>query len=407
MEGRFYRRKLPTTCISYESDVGVKMFSRALAAGTMRVHFRIMAQFRTQDEPAFCGVSSLTMVLNALSVDPQRAWKGVWRWYSESMLDCCVPIEQVRRSGITVDEFCCLAKCNGLRAFLLRPPPPGKVSDNFPEASSLEAFRRTVRDICRQDARILVVSYSRRGLDQTGDGHFSPIGGYDEETDSCLILDVARFKYPPHWTSVERLYDAMRFADKSTGLPRGWIVLERQDAKERKGRESLLFCAVHSGRTLYEEGQRAVASSAPGAFVTFAKQNADMISTLMAMKKFVETGRLNERRGVLREIEETEMFKMLSATSLAERDALHVIPANADVPARSIYLTHVATMLFVALCPDAIVDLPGLSKEVAAIRNQMKIVLETACPKTSSSDDVIDASTKTSRKRCCESASLT
>jgi len=125
------------------------------------------------------------------------------------------------------------------------------------------------------------------------------------------------------------------------------------------------------------------------------------------MKKFVETGRLNERRGVLREIEETEMFKTLSATSLAERDALHVIPANADVPARSIYITHVAAMLFFALCPDAIVDLPDLSKEVAAIRNQMKIVLETASPKTSSSDDIIDASTKTSRKSCCESASLT
>ena len=29
---------------------------------------------------------------------------------------------------------------------------------------------------------------------QTGDGHFSPIGGYDPENDLLLIMDVARFK---------------------------------------------------------------------------------------------------------------------------------------------------------------------------------------------------------------------
>jgi len=30
------------------------------------------------DEPAFCGLASLAMVLNALSIDPRRTWK-VWR----------------------------------------------------------------------------------------------------------------------------------------------------------------------------------------------------------------------------------------------------------------------------------------------------------------------------------------
>jgi len=38
------------------------------------------------------------------------------------------------------------------------------------------------------------VSYSRRTFGQTGDGHFSPIGGYHAGKDLVLILDVARFK---------------------------------------------------------------------------------------------------------------------------------------------------------------------------------------------------------------------
>ena len=41
---------------------------------------------------------------------------------------------------------------------------------------------------------VVVVSYSRKLLGQTGDGHYSPIGGYHRASDHVLILDVARFK---------------------------------------------------------------------------------------------------------------------------------------------------------------------------------------------------------------------
>lgn len=32
------------------------------------------------------------------------------------MLDCCQPLEDVKQFGITLAEFACLAKCNGLDA---------------------------------------------------------------------------------------------------------------------------------------------------------------------------------------------------------------------------------------------------------------------------------------------------
>ena len=53
----------------------------------------------TQSEPAYCGFSTLVMTLNALSVDPRLTWKGPWRWYEESMLNCCVDLEQVSKRG--------------------------------------------------------------------------------------------------------------------------------------------------------------------------------------------------------------------------------------------------------------------------------------------------------------------
>jgi hypothetical protein len=41
---------------------------------------------------------------------------------------------------------------------------------------------------------ILLAGYSRKALGQTGDGHFSPIGGYHRGRDLVLLMDVARFK---------------------------------------------------------------------------------------------------------------------------------------------------------------------------------------------------------------------
>ena len=70
-----------------------------------------------------------------------------------------------------------------------------------------------------------MVSYSRRSFQQTGDGHFSPVGGYHCGRDLVLILDVARFKYPPHWVPLTMLYEAMSCLDPVTGLPRGYLLM--------------------------------------------------------------------------------------------------------------------------------------------------------------------------------------
>ena len=85
---QFYQRPLPSLCIPFEGDEGQQIFAEALAEGGMRRFFGLVAQFRTQDEPAYCGLGTLTMALNTLKIDPGRVWKGVWRWYDESLLDC-------------------------------------------------------------------------------------------------------------------------------------------------------------------------------------------------------------------------------------------------------------------------------------------------------------------------------
>jgi len=211
----FYRRVLPTPpATAFSSPEGRRLFAEALADGTMAGFFPLVEQYSTQDEPAFCGLSSLAMVLNALAIDPRRPWKGAWRWFHERLLDCCLPLSDVAARGVTLDQAACIARCNGAVVKQRR-------SGDF----SLDEFRAAVADACATGERHLVVSYARAAFGQTGDGHFSPVGGYHARADLALILDTARFKYPPHWVPVALLYEAMKPADAATGLPRGWLRL--------------------------------------------------------------------------------------------------------------------------------------------------------------------------------------
>lgn len=63
-----------------------------------------------------------------------------------------------------------------------------------------------------------------------GGGHFSPVGGYHASSDSVLVLDVARFKYPPYWVSVPKLWEASRSVDEMTGRSRGWFEISVSEA---------------------------------------------------------------------------------------------------------------------------------------------------------------------------------
>ena len=85
-----------------------------------------------------------------------------------------------------------------------------------------------------------------------GDGHFSPVGGYHSEQDMVLILDTARFKYPPHWVPLKRLYQAMAHVDSATGQPRGYL-----NIRANPQLESVMFtlnrpnrCALFLGTSL-------------------------------------------------------------------------------------------------------------------------------------------------------------
>ncbi len=98
-QSTFHRRPLPEHCIAFSSPRGQDLFASCLRQGGLKSYF-ILAEvskfciifdqvislrtppqnYNTQSEPAFCGIGTLTVCLNALGLDPGRTWKGPWRW---------------------------------------------------------------------------------------------------------------------------------------------------------------------------------------------------------------------------------------------------------------------------------------------------------------------------------------
>jgi len=222
--GRFYQRSLPSAQVPFSSFQGRQLFQEALLGGTLESYFFLAEQFRTQDEPTFCGLSTLAMVLNSLRIDPMRTWKGVWRWFNEQNLGCCMGPDEVREAGLNFDMFRCLASCNGADVVAHRSPAAHE--GEAAKAEFVEDFRAAVQAVSRsKDRECMVICYCREALGQSGAGHFSPIGGYHEGSDAVLILDVARFKYPPHWAPLADVAEAMSRVDPDTKKPRGFLQL--------------------------------------------------------------------------------------------------------------------------------------------------------------------------------------
>ena len=75
---------------------------------------------------------------------------------------------------------------------------------------------------CVTDSSTLAKSQLRRG---------NAFGrkAFPQRSPQVLVLDTARFKYPPHWVALAGLARAMRAADPDTGAPRGFCTLHADE----------------------------------------------------------------------------------------------------------------------------------------------------------------------------------
>jgi hypothetical protein len=211
---------LPGNLTDLSSDEGEKYL---LESSALAAYFPIADNFVTQKTQAYCGVASIVMVLNAVGAPaPSTPEYQPYHTFTQDNLldehtDAVLPRDVLARQGMTLDQL------GGLLAL-----HPVTIDVHHAADGGLDAFRAAARDYLAAKDHFVIVNYLRKAIGQQTGGHISPLAAYDARVDRFLILDVARYKYPPVWVTASDLFDAMNTTDAANdNKTRGYVLVTK------------------------------------------------------------------------------------------------------------------------------------------------------------------------------------
>ncbi|HAG61928.1 MAG TPA: glutathione gamma-glutamylcysteinyltransferase [Coxiellaceae bacterium] len=185
---------------------------------TSLVHY-----FTTQQNKSYCGPASAAMILNALKIPPPPVTSlhpySLWNQdniFTTQVIKAGITTQLVKRQGVTLDE----------ETQLLNAIPKVRAIAHHVSNKTPHIKKELIQRLNSSNQYILI-NYHRSILHQTGYGHISAAAAYDKSSDSILILDVSRYKYPPFWVKTDQLIDAMNTYDAVSQQQRGYIIIER------------------------------------------------------------------------------------------------------------------------------------------------------------------------------------
>lgn len=229
--------------VPFSSDEGLARLARS----TAKVDFPALAnQFEAESNKAFCGPASAAIVLNAVRGQSPDLPRDRSRLQSEDLkyvpsgFDPAIPRftqdtvitkgqktraqvfgEPVMINGKQIQDFGYQARqldemlrANGLSTRLVI------VDDSKPE----QDIRTDLVENLKRRGDYVIVAYQRKAVGQEGPGHISPLGAYDAESDSFLVLDVNPASAGWVWMPTATLVKGMRTFD--TIENRGYILVE-------------------------------------------------------------------------------------------------------------------------------------------------------------------------------------
>lgn len=186
--------------------------------------FFLLSQFFvTQKTLTFCSIASAVMVLNALDI-PKPFSQTYHPFHIFTQRNVLTPevrkvidIKSLHKSGLTLNEFSKL-----VRVF------PVKIQIFHAKELTFHRFQKKIIKALQKHNTFVVVNFDRTPLYGAGGGHFSPLGAYNKKTHRFLLLDVARFKYPPVWIKAQDLWHAVNTIDSASHQTRGLAIISRR-----------------------------------------------------------------------------------------------------------------------------------------------------------------------------------
>ena len=210
----------PSFAIPLNTSEGFALLAKK--ATLQRSYWQLAPHFTTQATQSYCAMASAVAALNALPsiAAPVDETYAPYAYWTQKTLASAVEAVRDPAYGMSRDQ---------LAAALAYAVPSLSVSNVSATAAwnaSAAALRaRVVAALGAGGASHVLCNFYRADLGEVGGGHWSPLAAYDPETDLALLLDVARYKYPPAWVPLADLAAAMvapdpdnAGADKSRGI---------------------------------------------------------------------------------------------------------------------------------------------------------------------------------------------
>jgi hypothetical protein len=228
--------------VAFNSDEGMARLARS----TARRDFAALAnQFEAQSNITFCGPTTAAIVLNAMFAGSKDLPRDRSRLRAEdfqylgSLVDLTVPRftqdnvfgkgrktraqvlgepvtvegKQERDPGFQLRQLDELLRAQGVATRLV------VVDEHQPEKD----IRTDLIENLGQAGDYVIVNYKRSAAGQPGGAHISPLGAYDAETDSVLVMDVNPSSAGWVWMPTVNLIKGMRTFD--TVENRGYILV--------------------------------------------------------------------------------------------------------------------------------------------------------------------------------------
>lgn len=183
-------------------------------------YWQLVPTFAVQNTQSYCSVASAITVLNAMPikkpVDPTYAPYAYFtqsNYFTPEVIKIISP-QTVLQMGMTREQMAETLVAQGVKA---RSIAGDTLND--------DELRALLQKALLDDGQFVLANYLRANLGQVGGGHWSALAAFDTQTDRVLILDVAKYKYPPVWVSISILRQAISTIDSTSNKARGLVIV--------------------------------------------------------------------------------------------------------------------------------------------------------------------------------------
>jgi hypothetical protein len=203
--------------IYWDSPKGKALHSRISADAD---YWQLIPNFAVQSTQTYCSVASAITVLNAMPINkPVDPMYAPYAYFTQSNfftpeVSKIISAQTVLEIGMTREEMVKAMLMQGVKATTV-------AGDTVTE----KALRILLKKALGDDGQYVLVNYLRAKLAQVGSGHWSVLAAYDAKSDMVLILDVAKYKYPPVWISISTLRQAIDTLDTTSNKSRGLVLV--------------------------------------------------------------------------------------------------------------------------------------------------------------------------------------